>query len=177
MKKPPIVNDDICFCPLSGILNVIAKKWALLIIAILGNGGEKGFNELKKDLGCISPKPLSDTLKNLNNRAREQESSGDLAADRKHRLRPMAGNCEHRSQCWSGSRNGAGRICRVPDTARNISRNKGNVRGKIKGVIPFSAFAYRLELLAVISPFAYRSSRISIAVFPSVIYSHRFPGE
>jgi DNA-binding HxlR family transcriptional regulator len=65
MKKPPTVTSDICFCPLSGILDVIAKKWALLIIAILGNEGEKGFNELKKDLGCISPKPLSDTLKNL----------------------------------------------------------------------------------------------------------------
>jgi DNA-binding HxlR family transcriptional regulator len=65
MKKPPSVNNDICFCPLFGILDVIAKKWALLIIAILGNEGEKGFNELKKELGCISPKPLSDTLKNL----------------------------------------------------------------------------------------------------------------
>ena len=65
MKKPPAVNNDICFCPLSGILDVIAKKWALLIIAILGNEGAKGFNELKKDLGCISPKPLSDMLKNL----------------------------------------------------------------------------------------------------------------
>ena len=65
MKKPSAIADGICFCPLSGILDVIAKKWALLIIAILGNEGEKGFNELKKDLGCISPKPLSDTLKNL----------------------------------------------------------------------------------------------------------------
>jgi DNA-binding HxlR family transcriptional regulator len=50
---------------LSGILDVVAKKWALLIIAILGNEGEKGFNELKKELAAISPKPLSDTLKNL----------------------------------------------------------------------------------------------------------------
>ena len=49
MKKPPLANNDICFCPLFGILDVIAKKWALLIIAILGNEGEKGFNELKKD--------------------------------------------------------------------------------------------------------------------------------
>ena len=65
MKKPPAITEDICFCPLSGILDVIAKKWALLIIAILGNEGEKGFNELKRELSCISPKPLSDTLKNL----------------------------------------------------------------------------------------------------------------
>ena len=65
MKKSLSVNDKFCFCPLSGVLDIIAKKWALLIVAILGNEGEKGFNELKKDLGCISPKPLSDTLKNL----------------------------------------------------------------------------------------------------------------
>lgn len=65
MKKPPAENNAVCFCPLFGILDVIAKKWALLIIAILGNEGEKGFNELKMELGCISPKPLSDTLKNL----------------------------------------------------------------------------------------------------------------
>lgn len=58
-------DKDICFCPLSGILDVVAKKWALLIIAILGNEGEKGFNELKRELVSISPKPLSDTLKNL----------------------------------------------------------------------------------------------------------------
>lgn len=64
MKKPPTVNDDICFCPLSGILDVIVKEMGLLIIAIPGNGGEKGFNELKSELGSISPKPLSDPLKN-----------------------------------------------------------------------------------------------------------------
>jgi DNA-binding HxlR family transcriptional regulator len=65
MRKPQVDHTDICFCPLSGILDVVAKKWALLIIAILGNEGEKGFNELKKELGSISPKPHSDTLKNL----------------------------------------------------------------------------------------------------------------
>lgn len=65
MMEPDSPDNDVCFCPLFGVLDVIAKKWALLIIAILGNEGERGFNELKKELGCISPKPLSDTLKNL----------------------------------------------------------------------------------------------------------------
>jgi DNA-binding HxlR family transcriptional regulator len=65
MKEPHHGHNDLCLCPLTGILDVVAKKWALLIIAILGNGGEKGFNELKRELECISPKPLSDTLKNL----------------------------------------------------------------------------------------------------------------
>jgi DNA-binding HxlR family transcriptional regulator len=49
MKKPPAVNDDICFCPLSGILDMIAKKWALLIIAIPGNEGDMISTEQKKN--------------------------------------------------------------------------------------------------------------------------------
>ena len=65
MKKPQGPENEICFCPLFGLLDVIAKKWALLIIAILGNEGSKGFNELKNELDDISPKSLSDTLKNL----------------------------------------------------------------------------------------------------------------
>ncbi|HIH04106.1 MAG TPA: helix-turn-helix transcriptional regulator [Methanoregulaceae archaeon] len=65
MEKLQTAKTNICFCPLFGILDVVAKKWALLIIAILGNEGEKGFNELKRELGCIGPKPLSDTLKRL----------------------------------------------------------------------------------------------------------------
>jgi DNA-binding HxlR family transcriptional regulator len=65
MQEPARDSNDICFCPLFGLLDVVAKKWALLIIALLGNEGEKGFNELKRELGSISPRPLSDTLKNL----------------------------------------------------------------------------------------------------------------
>jgi DNA-binding HxlR family transcriptional regulator len=57
MKIPPPEDDSICFCPLTGLLDVLAKKWALLIIALLGNEGEKGFNELKNELGSISPNP------------------------------------------------------------------------------------------------------------------------
>ncbi len=57
--------EEVCFCPLYGLLDIIAKKWALLIIAILGNEGEKGFNELQRELKGISPKTLSKTLKEL----------------------------------------------------------------------------------------------------------------
>ena len=58
-------EEDICFCPLFGLLDVIAKKWALLIIAVLGNEGSKCFNELQRELKGISPKTLSKTLKDL----------------------------------------------------------------------------------------------------------------
>jgi len=58
-------DDHLCFCPLKGVIDVISKKWALLIINALGNRGRLRFNGLTKELGGISPKTLSDTLKEL----------------------------------------------------------------------------------------------------------------
>jgi len=58
-------NDHICFCPLEGVIDVISKKWALLIINAIGNHGKLRFNNLMQELGNISPKTLSDTLKEL----------------------------------------------------------------------------------------------------------------
>ncbi|HJK10335.1 MAG TPA: helix-turn-helix domain-containing protein [Methanocorpusculum sp.] len=56
---------DICFCPLHGLLDTISKKWALMIIAVIGNHGSAGFNELKRQLCNVSSKTLSNTLKDL----------------------------------------------------------------------------------------------------------------
>jgi len=58
-------REELCLCPLYGLIDVIAKKWSLLIIAVLGNEGAKGFNELQRELKGISPKTLSKTLKEL----------------------------------------------------------------------------------------------------------------
>lgn len=55
----------ICLCPLEGIINTIAKKWAVLIISIIGHHGKIRFNEIMTTLGGISPKTLSDILKEL----------------------------------------------------------------------------------------------------------------
>ena len=57
--------DHICFCPLKGIIDVISKKWALLIINAIGNYGRLRFNRLMEELHGISPKTLSDALKEL----------------------------------------------------------------------------------------------------------------
>lgn len=46
-------------------MDVVGKKWSLLVVAILGNEGVKRFNELREELKGISPKTLSDTLKKL----------------------------------------------------------------------------------------------------------------
>ena len=54
-----------CFCPLEGIIDVISKKWTLLIINAIGNYGKLRFSNLMRELGNISPKTLSDTLREL----------------------------------------------------------------------------------------------------------------
>jgi DNA-binding HxlR family transcriptional regulator len=58
-------GNHVCFCPLEGVIDVISKKWALLIVNALGNRRTLRFNYLMKELGGISPKTLSDTLKEL----------------------------------------------------------------------------------------------------------------
>ena len=55
----------VCLCPLEGVIDVIGKKWALLIVNAIGNCGKLRFNNLMSELGCVSPKTLSDTLKDL----------------------------------------------------------------------------------------------------------------
>jgi len=58
-------GKHICFCPLKGAIDVISKKWTLLIINVIGNHGKLRFNQLMEVLNGISPKTLSDTLKKL----------------------------------------------------------------------------------------------------------------
>jgi len=58
-------EEQTCICPLKGIIDVISKKWALLIINALGNFGKLRFNKIMETLNGISPKTLSDTLKDL----------------------------------------------------------------------------------------------------------------
>jgi len=60
-------NEAVCYCPLEGVIDVISKKWALLIINAIGNYGNLRFNRLIEELHGISPKTLADTLKKLQN--------------------------------------------------------------------------------------------------------------
>jgi len=46
-------------CPMSKILNVLSKKWTLMILRQLNNNGKKRFNELLTSTGNISPRTLS----------------------------------------------------------------------------------------------------------------------
>jgi DNA-binding HxlR family transcriptional regulator len=64
-NEMPDKCNHLCFCPIEGIIDIISKKWALLIVNDLCNRGKLRFNDLMKDLRGISPKTLSDTLKDL----------------------------------------------------------------------------------------------------------------
>lgn len=58
-------SETLCVCAIGGILTTISKKWALLIINKLGTKGRLRFNDLMAELDGVSPKTLSDTLKEL----------------------------------------------------------------------------------------------------------------
>jgi DNA-binding HxlR family transcriptional regulator len=58
-------SNGICLCPLKGIITTISKKWAILIISALGHHGRLRFNDLMSIIEGISPKSLTDLLKEL----------------------------------------------------------------------------------------------------------------
>jgi DNA-binding HxlR family transcriptional regulator len=58
-------SKRICLCPLEGIINTIAKKWAILMITIIGNHEKIRFKDMMGCLDGISPKTLADLLKDL----------------------------------------------------------------------------------------------------------------
>ena len=55
----------VLFCPLQGAIDVISKKWALLIINEIGNHKRIRFSELRSELKEITTKSLSTTLEGL----------------------------------------------------------------------------------------------------------------
>jgi len=57
--------QETCFCPVKGVIDLVGKKWVLLIINTLGNFKVQRFKDLQKRLKGISPKTLSDTLTRL----------------------------------------------------------------------------------------------------------------
>lgn len=58
-------EDEYCIYPLDDVMAVLGKKWALFVIAVLGNQTRARFNDLLRQLGGISSRTLSDRLKEL----------------------------------------------------------------------------------------------------------------
>jgi DNA-binding HxlR family transcriptional regulator len=58
-------DNMMCICPLGDIIDLISKKWALLVINTIGNHEKLRYNEIMKHLNGINPRSLSDRLKEL----------------------------------------------------------------------------------------------------------------
>lgn len=56
---------EICVKPSEKILNILGKKYTLLIIALLGNQERVKFNEIMRKTNCPRPNLLSMRLKEL----------------------------------------------------------------------------------------------------------------
>ncbi|MFA5364958.1 MAG: helix-turn-helix domain-containing protein [Candidatus Bathyarchaeia archaeon] len=70
-----MTKHQTCLCPLRGVIDIISKKWSLLIINTIGNNGRLRFNQIMETLHGISPKTLSDTLKDLQSEGLIQRES------------------------------------------------------------------------------------------------------
>ncbi len=62
MKRP---HQPACVCPIDGVIDLIGKKWTLCIVTTLGSYPRLRFNALLEALPGISPRTLSDTLREL----------------------------------------------------------------------------------------------------------------
>ncbi|TET64542.1 transcriptional regulator [Candidatus Bathyarchaeota archaeon] len=58
-------SKEKCVCPLGEVMDVISKKWALLIINTIGNNEKLRYNKIMEGLKGINSKTLSDRLKEL----------------------------------------------------------------------------------------------------------------
>jgi len=69
VKLPFVPHDAELYnsaeCPSRLILNRIADKWTALIIGILAQSQRRRFNELRRMIGGISQKMLTQTLRDL----------------------------------------------------------------------------------------------------------------
>ena len=56
-------SNALCLCPLDGVIDLIGKKWSLLVINEIGNHGKLRYNQLMSELKGISPSTLASMLK------------------------------------------------------------------------------------------------------------------
>ena len=60
-------EETALFCPLQGVIDIIGKKWSLLVINEIGNHKKIRFSELRNELRVVTAKSLTKTLVDLQN--------------------------------------------------------------------------------------------------------------
>jgi DNA-binding HxlR family transcriptional regulator len=54
-----------CPCPPVGLIDIVGKKWAVCVIALLGRYGTVRFGPIQRCLSGVSPATLTATLRSL----------------------------------------------------------------------------------------------------------------
>ena len=52
-------------CPILETVDIISRKWIILIVVVIGNSGKLRYTEITRHLSGINPKALADALKKL----------------------------------------------------------------------------------------------------------------
>ena len=65
MSRLSMTQDEVCLCALKGTIDIIARKWSLFVLNLIGNNGRLRFNEVMNQLPGISPTTLTETLAKL----------------------------------------------------------------------------------------------------------------
>ena len=60
-----MTEDEVCLCAMKGVIDVIARKWSLFVLNVIGNSERLRFNEIMKSLDGVSPTTLTETLEKL----------------------------------------------------------------------------------------------------------------
>jgi len=60
----PLTAKDFENCPIRGVLDRVGDKWSVLVLLSLERG-ERRFNELRRGIGDISQRVLTETLRDL----------------------------------------------------------------------------------------------------------------
>lgn len=57
--------SSVCYCPLTGVMDVISKKYAIQLISVIGTHESVRFSDLESHLSSASSSTLSDRLTEL----------------------------------------------------------------------------------------------------------------
>jgi DNA-binding HxlR family transcriptional regulator len=63
--KDSLSRDNMAKCALSDLANLVGKKWTFVVLQEIELNGGRGFNHILRRMGSISPKLLSQRLREL----------------------------------------------------------------------------------------------------------------
>lgn len=81
-------EKSLCSCSYDELLDIIGKKWTVVILRLLHAYGSLGYNEMLKKISKIAPKSFGDKLKLLETRGLMARSVSEKPLRITYRLTP-----------------------------------------------------------------------------------------